>query len=167
MLILSFEEPFTDKPTGKYLPALKCLLAAHRIDAEHPMVHEQSMSFRQTIDSLSEPLPPKAHEVLTSSFTLIPKEKSLKDVNEQYLMEHKSSAAHVQAGLRTRQALDSSTKAQNIKELQATLDLDGIAILDAVTGLRMLDGFEADAAAKNAYVEAARKRFPEATVFQK
>ena len=40
--------------TGKYLPALKCLLSAYQINPDHPKCHEQGGKFKLAIDNLSE-----------------------------------------------------------------------------------------------------------------
>jgi len=58
--------------TEKYLPALKCLLAASKLDAKNATLTEQVSRFRQTLDKLSEPLPPKVDEVIKSSMSQLP-----------------------------------------------------------------------------------------------
>ena len=130
-------------------------------------MHEQSVRFRQALDSLSEPLPSKADEVVKSTFTLIPTSTSSSDFNTTYLSKHKDSARHVQAALSARQYLDAKSQAQNEKELQATLDLSNGTLEDAQAGLELLGKWKSDKAVKQAYVDAAKKRWSDATVFEK
>ncbi|EON61385.1 hypothetical protein W97_00599 [Coniosporium apollinis CBS 100218] len=156
-------EVFTRK--NKHLLALKCLLAASSIDSENPTLHEQTVRFRRTLDTLSEPLPPPVAKVIDSTFTLIPTSTSLSDYNDSFISKHSKSAPHVQAGLKVRQLLDSSSLPQNEKELLATLDFDTIELQDAKNGLSLLGEWKSGSEAREAYINAARKRWPEATVF--
>lgn len=58
------------------------------------------------------------------------------------------------------------TKSKGAKDLQATLSLDSMSLDEAVDGLHLLDEIEAGAEAKQTYLEAARQRWPKASVFQ-
>ena len=59
-----------------------------------------------------------------------------------------------------------NTKTKGVKDLQATVDLDSITLQEAIDGLQVLRDIESDHAAREAYVEAVHKRWPEATLFQ-
>lgn len=86
--------------------------------------------------------------------------------NASFLERHPASAPHILAGLRARQYLDPKTLEQNQKELQETLGLVSASLDDAVAGLRLLREWNSSPAALDAYVERARQRWSEATVFQ-
>ncbi|KAK8196797.1 hypothetical protein M8818_006964 [Zalaria obscura] len=149
----------------KFLPALKCLIAASSLDSENPTLHQQIIRFRQALDSASEPLPDQADEVVKSEFTLIPSSTSPADFNDAFLSKHKDSAPHVQSALAARQVLDPKSQSQNEKDLQATLELPEVQIEDAIDGLALLKQWKSAQAVQEAYVEAAKKRWAEATVF--
>ncbi|KAK5012503.1 hypothetical protein LTR60_004347 [Cryomyces antarcticus] len=150
----------------KYLLALKCLLAASSIEPSNPTLHEQTIRFRRTLDALPTPLPPKVSEVINSTFTLLPASTSLTAHNDAYLSKHAHSASAVQAGLRVRKLLDAATQPQNEKDLIATLELSGATLGEAKAGLALLDEWSSAQEAKKAYLEAAGKRWPEATAFK-
>ena len=59
-------------------------------------------------------------------------------------------------------------KSKGVKDLQETLSLDGITLEQAVEGLRLLDEIAAgqDPSAREAYVQAAQKRWQEATALR-
>lgn len=57
-----------DNRIEKYLPALKCLLAAQAVDADNPKCKELSDRLKETLGKLEEPLPPKVKEVMDSAF---------------------------------------------------------------------------------------------------
>ncbi|KAK3725136.1 hypothetical protein LTR37_000647 [Vermiconidia calcicola] len=153
----------------KYLPAVKCLLAIQQLEPDHPKCHEQGIRFRLALDSLSEPLPPKVKEVIDSSYLSQTSSKSLEECNEEHLETHQSSASHVQSVARLRSILkpgDEATKSKGAKDLQGTLSLDGIILEQAVDGLNLLNEIEAGSEAREAYLQAAQKRWTEATVFK-
>lgn len=154
--------------TEKYLPALRCLLATHSLEPENPACHEQGGRLQLALKNLTEPLPPKVQEVLQSTYLSKLKEQSLEECNEQYLASHKDSAPHVQSVVRFRRVLDPDGKEEtkSVQNLQDTLELDSISLEAAEAGMRLLDEIEAGAEAKKAYLDSARERFPEATMFQ-
>lgn len=153
--------------TGKYLLALKCLLAAHAIDSSDPTLHVQLLRFRQALDSLQEPLPAKVSEIVSSEFEkLLPKSQSLGDWNESFLSSHKTSVPHVQAALTVRLLLNPDSKSQCEKELLSTLDLEDASIEKAVAGLDLLDEWRSSLAAKQTYIEKAYLKWSEASPFQ-
>ncbi|GAB1216303.1 hypothetical protein ATERTT37_005516 [Aspergillus terreus] len=151
---------------NKHALALKCLSAAHAIDASHPTLHVQLLRFRKALDSLSEPLPPQVAEVVNAEFeTLLPKAQKLDEWNESFLSTHKSSVAHTQAGLTCRQILNPESKPQCEKDLIATLDSSEISMETALAGLELLSQWGSDQAAKSAYAQKASSKWPESTVF--
>ncbi|KZF22288.1 N-terminal acetyltransferase A complex subunit nat1 [Xylona heveae TC161] len=152
---------------GKYLLALKCLIAASKLDSQDPVLHEQIIRFRKTLDSLSEPLPPQVSSVIDAELpTLLPKDTDLAKFNEQFLARHAQSAAHMQAALQARRVLNPDAKADIEKSLSDTLALPNITLEQAQEGLATLKSWAADKTKREAYVQAAAKRWPEASAFQ-
>jgi hypothetical protein len=86
------------------------------------------------------------------------------EANETYLTKHKSSPQHVYSALRTRAYLDPASKAQNEKDLLATLD--NASLEDAIDGLRLLKTWKSNENVTNKYTDAALKKWPEATVIR-
>ena len=117
------------------------------------------------MDSLPEPLPPKISEVINSTFDLIPPGVSLSDFNSRFLSEHKNSAPHIIAGLRTRQRIDPTTQSQNEKELCSIVDVEGVTIKDAEEALALLREWKSEAAVKE-LLGLARKKWEQASAFQ-
>ncbi|KAI2852168.1 hypothetical protein CBS11350_646 [Aspergillus niger] len=152
---------------GKHALALKCLTAAHAIDASNPTLHVQILRFRKALDSLSEPLAPQVAEVVNTEFeALLPKGQNLEEYNNTFLSTHKESVSHQQAGLTSRQLLKPDSKPQCEQDLIATLDSKDITIDTALAGLELLGEWGSNQAAKSAYVEKASSKWPEATVFR-
>ncbi|KAJ9266216.1 hypothetical protein DTO021C3_5763 [Paecilomyces variotii] len=151
----------------KHLLALKCLLAAHSIDASNPTLHVQLLRFRKELDSLAEPLPPQVAEVITSEFEpLLPKSTNLTEWNDAFLTAHKTRTTHVQAALSARLLLSPDSKSQCEQDLLSTLDLEDATIQKAVAGLDLLNEWGSNQAAKTAYIEKAHKKWNEASAFQ-
>ncbi|GFF23065.1 N-terminal acetyltransferase A complex subunit nat1 [Aspergillus lentulus] len=151
----------------KYALALKCLAAAHQIDASNPTLHVQLLRFRKALDSLSEPLAPEVAEVVNAEFEkLLPKSQNLEEWNDSFLSAHKESPLHTQAVLKCHHILQRDSKAQCEKDLVATLDLNNASIETALAGLEILYEWGSDQAAKTAYTEKATSKWPESTVFQ-
>ncbi|PGH01756.1 peptide alpha-N-acetyltransferase [Blastomyces parvus] len=152
---------------NKYILALKCLLAAHSIDPQNPVLHIQLARFRKTIDALSEPLPSGVSDVITADFDpLLPKTQDLTSWNESFLSAHKSSAEHVQAALSVRQLLNPDSKSQGEQELLSTVDLETTSLEVALAGLHLLDDWHSSQDAKSAYISQAQKKWAEASIFQ-
>ncbi|KAJ5138611.1 uncharacterized protein N7515_003459 [Penicillium bovifimosum] len=148
---------------NKHLLAVKCLAAAHSIDPSNPTLHLQLLRFRQSLDSLSEPLPEPVAEVVNAEFDkLLPKSQNLEEWNESYLSANKGSVSHVHAGLSGRQLLKPESKSQCEQDLLATLDSSDITIDEAIAGLDVLDKWGSE---KTAYAEKASKKWPESSVF--
>ncbi|KAJ6631099.1 NMDA receptor-regulated protein 1-domain-containing protein [Mycena sp. CBHHK59/15] len=77
----------------KFLQASKALALAADLDTENPEVHIRRIEFRQTVSSLSAPLPPAVASIVAASLSkLLPDEISLETFNSQYLQRHPTSA---------------------------------------------------------------------------
>ncbi|KAF2120792.1 NMDA receptor-regulated protein 1-domain-containing protein, partial [Lophiotrema nucula] len=167
----------------KYLLALKSLLAAQAIDPESPKIHEQAVRFHQACQYYpstygcvqllmniavrdAKDLPPKLSEVLKSSFNIIPADADLKKYNSDWQSKHAQSPTHLQSAYYVRYLLDDTTKSTVESDLQKLLDSSSIELEDATTGLSILDSLKSDQKTKDAYRQAAAKKWPEATVFQ-
>ena len=106
-------------------------------------------------------------DVVSSLFEpLLPKDRDLDEWNSDFLAANKDSAAHVQAALDGRQLLKPDTKAQCVKDLLSTLDLEAISVDEALAGLELLGQWGGDSASKSSYVQKADSKFPHASVFQ-
>ncbi|KAL4881574.1 NMDA receptor-regulated protein 1-domain-containing protein [Aspergillus karnatakaensis] len=152
---------------GKYALALKCLSAAHSIDASHPTLHVQLLRFRQALNKLSEPLPPQVAEVVDAEFeTLLPKSQKLDEWNTSFLAAHENSVPHKHAFLTCQQLLNPESKTENEKELASTLDADIVSLETALAGLDLLGEWGSDQAAKTSYAEKASSKWPESTSFR-
>ncbi|CBF75743.1 hypothetical protein AN3628.2 [Aspergillus nidulans FGSC A4] len=152
---------------GKYALALKCLAAAHSIDASNPTLHVQLLQFRQALNKLYEPLPPQVAEVVDSEFeALLPKAQNLEEWNKSFLSAHKDSIPHKYAYLTCQQLLKPESKSENEKELAATLDAGIMSLETALAGLDLLGEWGSDKAAKTAYAEKASSKWPESTAFR-
>lgn len=157
------------RDTEKYLLSLKCLIAAHSINASNPTFHYQIARFRQILDSLSDSnLDPKMGQVLKScSSNIVPPSSDLSSWNDSYLSKHKDSALHILAALRVRQLLDPTSSAKNEIDLLRSLDLPSINIKEAEGGLDLLKEWNSKSDIKEKYLAAASKRWPQATVFKR
>lgn len=145
---------------------MKCLLAAHAIDSSDPTLHVQLLRFRLALNKLSEPLPEKISDVVLNEFdTLLPKSADLQKWNESYLAAHNTSANHVRAVLSARLLLTPDAKAEIEKEFISTLDLESTTMEIAIAGLEVLDEWKSGPATKQAYIEKAQKKWPEASAF--
>lgn len=154
----------TDPTTDKHLLAVKCLAAANAIDPSNPTLHVQLLRFRKTLDGLSEPLPEQVAEAVNTAFDkLLPKNQNLEDWNESYLSSNQGSVAHVHASLSARQLLKPESKSQCEKDLLASLDISDVTIPEAVDALDLFNQWGSD---KSAYVEKAKKKWPESSVFE-
>ena len=133
------------------------------------MCHIQGGRFKLELDNLSEPLPSKVKEVIDNSYLSRLSSKSLEECNEEYLESHKDSAAHIQSVVRFRQILkpnQEETRSKGEKDLQTAISLDSAALTEAIEGLSISDDIGVRPEARKAYVEAAHKRWPEASIFQ-
>lgn len=64
-----------------------------------------------------------------------------------------------------RQLLDPKSQSENEKQLQETLELENIELEEAIEGLLLLDEWGSKVEVRKAYVDAARKRWSEASLF--
>ena len=152
---------------GKYALALKCLSAAHSIDASNPALHVQLLRLRQAFNKLSEPLPPQVAEVVDAEFeALLPKAQKLDEWNGAFLAAHKDSIPHRHAYLTCQQLLNPESKQQNEKELTSTLDADIVSLETALAGLDLLGEWGSSQAAKTSYAEKASSKWPESSSFR-
>ncbi|KAF2401347.1 N-terminal acetyltransferase catalytic subunit [Trichodelitschia bisporula] len=154
---------------NKPLLAVKCLRAAKSLDPEDPVVHEQLIRFRRSLDSTSaSPIPDKVAQVLKSvSQDLLPDSTSLTAFNDAFMAKHASSAPHVRSGLRARGYLDASSKERNEEELLATLDLVDLSLEDTQAGLELLGEWKSSKAVQDEYLAKAKALWPEATSFKR
>ena len=153
--------------SGKYLLALRCLLATHSISPSNPSNHEQLVRLRHTLVNLPSPLPPKVSQVINAELTtILPEAVNLATFNSEFLAQNSSSAKHVHSFLRARQYLDPDTREQNQKDLLGTLGLEEISFQDAYFGLEILKDWEVEPAVRKEYSAKAHERWPEASVFQ-
>jgi hypothetical protein len=118
------------------------------------------------VDSLPEPLPEVVAKAIDSSFKLLPKGSDLKKYNDEYFSKHKDSPAHVRSALYVRQQLDSNSISQNEKDLQSTLSSQKLTLEDIQESLKLLDEWNSSANVKRAFVETARKTWPDATILK-
>ncbi|KAF3905448.1 hypothetical protein ABW20_dc0103635 [Dactylellina cionopaga] len=177
--LLEFSPEFLDGQTigfdvymkrKKYLLALKCLLAAHSIAPEDPVVHEQIIKFQLMLNTKPE-LSPIVQSIIDESFTLAPKESTLAQYNESYLQSHIDGGTKVVISVvKTRQVLLAAEGSKSDSEgtdsetlLLESLKTEGTTLKDAVEGLAMMKEMKGDVAR---YVEEARKRWPIANVFE-
>ncbi|KAI9792611.1 MAG: hypothetical protein M1833_001064 [Piccolia ochrophora] len=149
----------------KYLLALRCLLAASRLDATNPTLHEQTIRFKQALSELPTPLPEKPSSIIASLFTLIPTDQSLSEFNDAFHAAHRNSPPHLLAALRTRHRLDPSSIADNEKALLEMLAAAEIQLDDAVEGARVLEEWGSKEGVREEYRKKARGRWPEASAF--
>jgi len=157
----------TDFATEKYLLAQKCLLAVHDLDPANPTLHSQSYRFRNMTENSREDIPPRISQIiLLESKNLFDGGESVADWNQSFITTHKSSAVHMQAGLRVRGLIDKNSRAQNEKDLIETLSLQGITLAEGTAGLEVLEEWRSSADVIAAYKQAARSVWNEATAFK-
>ncbi|KAI9673109.1 MAG: hypothetical protein M1829_004423 [Trizodia sp. TS-e1964] len=148
----------------KYLLALKCLLAASNIDPTAPKVHEQIIQFATALEH-ADKLPPQVADIVSSKFTLISKDTSLAEFNDNYLEKHKSSAPRIHAVLNARGFINPShTRSQYDEDMLNTLDLSGITMKEAQEGLGLLKLWKSKRVAD--YVSKAAAKWPQASAFR-
>lgn len=153
---------------GKFLPALKCLLAARELDPQCPKLHEQDLRLQHVLASLPEPLPPKVKEVVDSTYLSKQPSTPLAERNEQYLSAHSEDARAVLAVVRARRVLDpeGKDKAKSLQDLKRLTGLRSAGLEEGREALEVLGVLGAGAEEREAWLAEARKRWGEATVFQ-
>lgn len=150
------------RPTEKYLLALRCLKAALSIDPEHPKVHEHVVAFRQALDKDLTSLPSKVIEVLKSEFTAVAAGTDLKQFDREFREKHNESARHILASIRVQEKLGSD-RATLAKELISLLQLQGVTLEDGTEILETLRSWRAGEL--DAFKTAAKGKWPEASAF--
>ena len=93
--------------------------------------------------------------IALESKSLSDSSQSVSDWNDSFISTHKSSAAHVQAGLRVRYLLDKDSREQNEKTLIETLSFPTLTLAEATAGLELLEEWRSGGEAVAAYKEAA------------
>jgi peptide alpha-N-acetyltransferase len=88
----------------------------------------------------------------------------LKSFNDAYLAKHKNCARRTQAGLKVRQLLDPSSKAQNEKGLIAAID--NADMREALEGLEIVREWKSDPKVREEYLSKAKSKWPETSVFK-
>ena len=147
--------------------ALKCLLAVHDLDPSHPTLHSQIYRFRSVVEKAGEEIAPRVKEMIAyESKSLSDSSQSVSDWNDSFISTHRSSAAHVQAGLRVRYLLDKDSREHNEKTLIETLSFSALTLAEATAGLELLEEWRSGGEAVAAYKEAAGRIWSEATVFK-
>ncbi|KAF3929275.1 hypothetical protein AA313_de0206876 [Arthrobotrys entomopaga] len=154
----------------KYLLALKCLLAAHSLAPEDPVVHEQIARFQLFLNSKPE-LSPTVQTIIDETFTIAPKEGTLSQFNEAYLSSHgENNAKAVFSVIKTRQVLAAAEGSKSDSEgtdseslLFEVVKKEGTTLKEAVEGLGMLKDMKGDV---GRYMEEGRSRWPVANVFE-
>ncbi|KAL3420814.1 tetratricopeptide [Phlyctema vagabunda] len=146
----------------KYALALKCLLAAAKLDAEHPKVHEQIVRFKQVIDSDAEAINDKSAEVIKSEFTLLSEAPA--KYNDNYLAKHKDNASSMLAALRVRRLLSPESTSSCEKDAAAVLNLPTVTSEEAIEALNLLTSWKSSEL--EAFRSNAASKWPKATAFQ-
>ncbi|KAF2862846.1 N-terminal acetyltransferase A, auxiliary subunit [Piedraia hortae CBS 480.64] len=141
----------------KYLPALKCLLAAQKLDPAHPRCYEQSVRFQHALKAVE--LPDAVKNVIDETFKPAPELDS-------FLQQHNDSAAHLQSAVRVRGLLgldaDESGKKESLDMLCKSLTRPGASIKLAQDGVEIADALGGG----ETYRKAASQRWPEAKAFR-
>ena len=159
--------PIANIVAEKYLLALKCLLSLHELDPADPTLHTQVYQFRDTTKKSREEIPPRIVEIIALELkSLFGGDQSVSDWNQSFITTHKSSASHVQAGLRVRELIDASSREQNEKDLIETLSLQGMTLAEATVGLELLEEWRSSAEVVVAYKNAAGSIWSAATAFE-
>jgi peptide alpha-N-acetyltransferase len=123
--------------------------------------------FRSIIEHAGEDIPPRVKEIIAlESKNLFDGNQSVSDWNDIFISTHKSRAAHVQAGLRVRHLLHKGSHEQDEKDLIEALSLQGLTLVEATTGLELLEEWRSSEEVVEAYKKAAESIWSEATVFK-
>lgn len=141
----------------KYVLALQCLNAALALDAKSPMVHEQSVAFRQLLNTAND-IPPKVLEALKAEFKAIEPSVDLVKYNEEFLATNKDSPRHVISGIKTQRILGQD-KAKSEEALLKMLEIPSVDFEDAIEALKTLKSWKSTQV--DAFKKAAQAKFPE------
>jgi N-alpha-acetyltransferase 15/16, NatA auxiliary subunit len=147
----------------KYLLALRCLLAASKLELNHPTVHEQIIRFKLAVDSVLSSLPAKTAEVIKAEFTLLPESKTVSDINDDFLSKNDKSIRHIYSFHRVRRLLPSFDQSKSEAEILSALDHLDMTLDEVSEGLELLSSWKANT---EAYRSKAHSQWPKATVFE-
>ena len=111
--------------------------------------------------------PAELSETIKSGFTLVPADADLKTYHAEWQQKHSQSPPHLQSAYHTQFVLDNASKGQCEEELKKLLDAPSMTMEQALKGFDYLDEWKSDEAVKDAYRQAAEKRWPQATIFQR
>jgi hypothetical protein len=137
------------------------------MDSQNPTLHVQSYRFRDMFGPHPDSASPKLSEIIPTEIkTLFPDDTNLPDWNKDFLERHKSSASHIQAGLRVRALIGNEADETNERDLFAVLSLDSASMDIAAAGLDLLDVWGSSAEIKDRYKNKAAERWGRASVFQ-
>ena len=155
--------------TGKFgldpLVSIPCFNVRFRADYV-PL--SPSRSSLPLVSELSESLPEKVSTTISTGTEVFPSTSTLNDYNDKFLAKHSNSPRHIHGALRARALLKPETKAQNERELLETLDFDDsrMDLESAVQGLQLLVEWNCDREFRTAYLDKAKARYKDATVFR-
>jgi len=96
----------------------------------------------------------------------LPEDKDLSDWNSNFVDRHKSSAPHIQAGLRVRGLIGKEVQQKNEKDLFVALSLESTSMRDARAGLELLNEWDSSAEVKDKYRNTAADRWSKASIFR-
>ncbi|KAI9738678.1 MAG: hypothetical protein M1834_008183 [Cirrosporium novae-zelandiae] len=152
--------------TDKLVLALKCLLTAHSIDPSDTTHHLHLIRFAHIMSNPSGTIiSPKIKQVLGIQFiTILSPSTDPEQFNADFLAAHPHSAPHIHGFLKTRALLDEDSQEKNETELLKSLEEESAELEDGIRGLEMMRAWKGDV---KAFVEKARGRWPEATVFSR
>ena len=157
---------FANRVIEKYLLATRCLLALTVLQSNHPSTHYQLIRLKYALANTSTPLNPKVLGVinteLSAAFPDLEPHHDLTKLNQE-MLQKKDSVPHFIVGLQSRQFLEPKSRESNIKELVEMLQSEETGMDDAKSGLEVLREWGAD---EGKYLEAARTKWKDATVFQ-
>jgi len=111
----------------------------------------------------SEKPSPKVAEVLAATGDIVPKSSELKEINEKFLQDNRSNAAHVFSAVRSRNFLDGASKSQNEKDLVSILDSQQTSLADIMKAFEIFKELKSDEATISKFREDAKKQWPSAS----
>ena len=156
----------SNRSLGKFLLALRCLLASRSISTADSKAHEQLVRLRHTLNRLPEPLESNLSTVIEAELSsLLPPDTDLSAFNDEFSKTHAISAPHIQAYIKARRLLGNGSDVQDGKDVLSLLQLDAISLEDAVQGYGLLKAWSIDPTLQENYLTKARDKWPEADVF--
>lgn len=149
---------------SKWLPALRCILAAHRNGNAGAFVHMASIRFVSKIRKARYELPVQVLAIIEDmgKSVLPSSDDDLSLLNEKFLSEH-SCFADKLAGLQARHYLDPSKDSESIAQLAMAISSEEASLHDTVDGFEVIRTWNAS---PQAYLTAARQRWPRAKALQ-